>query len=198
MTSNTINPGLRARAASLCAALVLLGCAASPPSVNEKMDELTGATVTYASAPLMFYRDNASQAAYARNFINAGPIQVNRSGSYRYYLWISSWSTMQVPDLVSVRDGLESIVIFADGEPLLLELSGWAPDTMGVSEPVYLKPMASAADAYYQVTADQIRLIAESSDLRLRTAGPQPRDFELWDDQTSAKASLAEFLRLTQ
>ena len=70
------------------------------------MDELTGATVTYASAPLMFYRDNTSQAAYARNFVNAGPIQVNRSGSYRYYLWVSSWSTMQVPDLESVRDGL--------------------------------------------------------------------------------------------
>lgn len=198
MTFNTINPSLRARAASLCAALILFGCAASPPSVNEKMDELTGATVTYASAPLMFYRDNPSQAAYARNFINAGPIQVNRSGSYRYYLWVSSWSTMQVTDLVSVRDGLESIVIFADGEPLLLELSGWAPDTMGINEPVYLKPMASAADAYYQVTVDQIRLIAESSDIRLRTAGSQPRDFELWDNQTSAKASLAEFLRLTQ
>jgi hypothetical protein len=58
--------------------------------------------------------------------------------------------------------------------------------------------MASAVDAYYQVTVDQIRLIAESSDIRLRTAGPQPRDFELWDKQTSAKASLAEFLRLTQ
>jgi hypothetical protein len=69
----------------------------------------------------------------ARNFVNAGPIQVNLSGSYRYYLWVSSWSTMQVTDLVSVRDGLESIDIFADGEPLLLELSGWAPDTMGVS-----------------------------------------------------------------
>lgn len=198
MTINTINPGFIPKVAYLCVTLVLLGCAASPPSVNEKMDELTGATVTYASAPLMFYRDNASRAAYARNFINAGPIQVNRSGSYRYYLWVSSWSTMQVTDLVSVRDGLESIVIFADGEPLLLELSGWGPDTMGLSEPIYLKPMASAADAYYQVTVDQIRLIAESSDLRLRTAGPQPRDFELWDDQTSAKASLAEFLRLTQ
>ena len=105
---------------------------------------------------------------------------------------------MQVIDPSVTRDGLESIVIFADGEPLLLELSGWTPDTMGISDSVYLKPMASAADAYYQVTVDQIRLIAESSDIRLRTAGPRPRDFELWDDQASAKASLAEFLRFTQ
>jgi hypothetical protein len=198
MTIATLIHRVVRQAACVCMLFGMLGCASSAPTVYEKMDELTGVTITYASAPLMFYRDNPSQAAYARNFFNAGPIQVNRSGSYRYYLWVSSWSTMQVTDPLAAREGLESIVIFADGEPLLFELSGWTPDTIGISEPVYVKPMASAADAYYQVTVDQIRLIAESSDIRLRTAGPRPRDFELWDNQASAKASLAEFLRLTQ
>ena len=61
---------------------------------------------------------------------------------------------MQVTGPLAARDDLESIVIFADGEPLLFELSGWTPDTIGASEPVYVKPMASAADAYYQVTMD--------------------------------------------
>lgn len=176
----------------------LAGCASSPSSVSDKLDQYTGVTVTYVDVPLVFYRDNPSQAAYARNFMHVGPIQVNRNGTYRHYLWISSWSTMQVTDVSSVRDGLESIVVFADGEPLLLELSGWAPDAIGVSEPVYLSPAASSADAYYQVTVDQIRLIAESSDIRLRTGGPTPREFELWDDQNAAKQSLAEFLRLAQ
>ena len=198
MTIATIIQRTVRQAAYLCVLLGMSGCASSPPSVNERLDELTGVTVTYASTPLMFYRDNPSQAAFARNFINAGPIQINRSGSYRYFLWVSSWSTMQVTNPSVVRDGLESIVIFADGEPLLLELSGWTPDTMGIREPVYLKPMATAADAYYQVTVDQIRLMAESTDIRLRTAGPRPRDYELWDNQLSAKASLTEFLRLTQ
>jgi hypothetical protein len=105
---------------------------------------------------------------------------------------------MQVTDTSHARDGLESIVIFANGEPLLLELSGWAPDVIGVSEPVYLSPAVAATDAYYQVTVDQIRLIAESTDIRLRTAGPRPREFELWDEQKAAKQSLIEFLRLTQ
>ena len=198
MTIATITQRAVRQAAYLCVLLGVSGCASSPPTVNERLDELTGVTVTYASTPLMFYRDNPSQAAYARNFINAGPIQINRSGSYRYFLWVSSWSTMQVTNPAVVRDGLESIVIFADGEPLLLELSGWTPDTMGIRDPVYLKPMATAADAYYQVTVDQIRLIAESTDIRLRTAGPRPRDYELWDNQLSAKASLTEFLRLAQ
>jgi len=51
-------------------------------------------------------------------------LRVDRSGTYLYYFCVSSWSTMQVTGPSVVRDGLESIVIFADGEPLLLELSG--------------------------------------------------------------------------
>lgn len=183
---------------SLIVLIGLAGCASSRPNVIDKLDRFTGATVTYVDVPLVFYRDNPSQAAYARNYLHAAPIQVNRSGTYQYYLWVNSWSTMQVTDVARVRDGLESIVVFADGEPLLLELSGWAPDIMGVSEPVYLTPAASAADAYYQVTIDQIRLIAESVDIRLRTAGPTPHEFELWDDQSSARQSLTEFVHLAQ
>jgi len=101
---------------------------------------------------------------------------------------------MQTADLSEHRDGFESIILFADGEALLLELSGWTPEAIGTSEPVYLKPVASAADAYYRVTADQIRLIAESRDIRLRTTGSSPKDFELWDDQKSARNDLTEFL----
>jgi hypothetical protein len=101
---------------------------------------------------------------------------------------------MQTANLTEHRDGFESIIIFADGEPLLLELSGWTPESIGTSEPVYLKPVAFSADAYYQVTADQIRLIAESKDIQLRTTGSSPKEFELWDDQKSAKSDLTEFL----
>jgi hypothetical protein len=198
MFSLVIRHSLIILAGSLTMLNGLAGCASSSPTASDKLDQFTGATVTYVDVPLVFYRDNPSQAAYARNFVHAGPIQVNRSGTYKYYIWLASWNTMQVTDASYVRDRLESIVIFANGEPLLLELSGWAPDDIGVSEPVYLSPAASAADAYYQVTIDQIRLIAESSDIRLRTAGPTPREFELWDEQKAAKQSLTEFLRLTQ
>ncbi len=103
---------------------------------------------------------------------------------------------MQRSDIMEHRDGFESIVIFADGEPLPLELSGWTPNAIGTSEPTYLKPVASSTDAYYQVTVDQIRLIAEATDIRLQTSGSFPREFGLWDDQRSAKDCLAEFLLL--
>jgi hypothetical protein len=86
-------------------------------------------------------------------------------------------------------------VIFADGEPLALEVSGWSQAAIGASEPVYVRPVASATDAYYEVTVDHLRLIAASEDIRIQSTGPRPRSYELWDKQESARESLNEFLR---
>lgn len=179
---------------ALIAALIIAGCASSGPALREKLDPLTGVTVTYTNTPLIMYRDNSGRAAYAKNYIHLGPIQVNRGGTYQHYLWLTAWNTIDSPTPAENQDDLDSIVIFADGEPLLLDLAGRTPEAIGTSEPVYLKPVASAADAYYRVTADQIRLIVEARDLRLRTTGGRSREFGLWDDQRAARSDLREFL----
>lgn len=158
------------------------------------MDPLTAVTITYSKAPLVFYRDESGRAAYARDYVHLGPLEVNRSGSYTYYLWLGIWNTMQDASPGEPRDGFDSVVVFADGEPLPLEISGWTPAAIGASEHAYMKPVASAADAYYAVTVDQLRVIAEASDLRLQSSGPQGKSFELWDSQANARASLGEFL----
>jgi len=174
--------------------LSFVACASSSQLIDEVFDPVTAVTVTISKSPLLFYRDNPSRAAYARNYLHLGPIEVNRSGSYEYFFWIGAWTTLQTVDPVEQRDGLESVIVFADGEPLNLELAGWSPETIGTSEHVYVRPVADAIDAYYQVTADQIRLIAAATDIRLRTTGTPPRTYELWDDQQSAHRSLDEFV----
>ncbi len=195
--------GNKSKRSSVCSvtgllvALALAGCAVSVPATKNKLDPSTGVTVTYSSVPLILYREDPAHAAFARNYVHVGPIQVNRSGDYQYYLWLGVWNNMQAADATLRRDGLESIVIFADGEPLSLEVSGWTPDAIGTSEPVYLKPVASSTDAYYRVTADQIRLIAEATDIRLRTSGARPREFAPWNGQMTARNEFQEFLRRT-
>jgi hypothetical protein len=183
-----------ARIAIVIAILSLASCASSPSAVSEKLDMRTGVTVTYATTPLVLFRDTPAQAAYARNYVNLGPIQVNRTGSLRYYLWLGIWNTLQTADISEHRDGFESIVVFADGEPMMLNLTGWTPESIGTSEPTYLKPVASSADAYYEVTLDQIRLLADARDIRVRATGTSPREFDLWDEQKAARSSLVEFL----
>jgi hypothetical protein len=170
-------------------------CASGPAQpVREFLDTGTGVTVTSSRAPIVLYRDTAATAAYARKLVHLGPIEVNRSGDYRYFLWLGIWNTLQPTDAVEQRDGFDSIVILVDGEPLMLELAGWTPSTIGASVPVYPKPVASAADAYYPVTVDQIRFMAEAADLRLRTTGAAPAEYELWDGPRQARRSLRSFL----
>ena len=180
---------------SLILMQVIAGCASSEEPTRQFLDERTGVTVTRSNAPVVFYRENPAFAAYARKMVHVGPIKVNRTGAYRYYLWLGIWNTMEAPDNDRARDVFESITIFADGEPMLLELIGSTPNAIGASRPVYLKPVSSAADAYYEVTADQIRLIAEAQDIRLRTSGASPRDYLPWDDQRAAMQSMLAFLQ---
>ena len=182
------------QAAGLIILLWLAACASSRQLTHEFLDTGTGVTVTSSAIPLVLYRDNPAMAAYARNFVHMGPIEVNRSGTYRYYLWVSAWNTMDTPGPDRIRNGFDAITIFADGEPMLLEFGGATPDAIGASRPVYVKPVASATDAYYPVTADQIRLIAEAREVRLRTSGSPPREYRLWDDQQGAFAGMRAFV----
>jgi hypothetical protein len=182
---------------ALIAFSLLCGCSSSTAFVSNKFDPVTAVTITYSQAPMVFYRDESGRAAYARDYVHLGPLEVNRSGTYRYYIWLGIWNTMQDATTADSRDGFESVVVFADEEPLQLEISGWTPAAIGASEPVYVKPVASAADAYYEVTVDQLRIIAEAKDVRIQSVGPQRRFYEPWDDHAGAKASLAEFLGLS-
>lgn len=174
--------------------LGIVGCTSTDNLVHESLDPLTSVTVTSSKTPFVFYRDVPSRAAYARNYLHLGPIGVNRGGSHRYYLWVSAWSTMQDSDLADQRSRLESIVVFADGEPLILDLSGHTPAAIGTSETTYLKPVASAAEAYYEVSIDQIRLIAGARDVRINSGPSLTDNYEPWENQARALESWRAFL----
>ena len=179
---------------ALGSALALGSCATGSSAVVENLDPMTGVTVTRATAPLVLYRENSAAAAHARDFVYVGPVMVNQMGHHDYYLWLGIWSTIRDRDPSRQRDGFESIVVYADGEPMPLELWGWTLDSIGVSEPVYLKPVASAADAFYLVTQDQIRLLAEANEVQLHTVATRPRRFELWSNQATAREGLRQFV----
>ena len=179
---------------AILAALINTGCVSTSTLVEEKLDMGTGVTVTHATAPIVLYHDNSSYAAHARDYVYLGPVEINRMGDYSYYLWLGIWSTISDAERSFQRDGFESVTVYADGEPLQLELVGWTLESIGVSQPVYVKPVASAADAYYRVTIDQIRLIANAREIELHAGTAPVRVYLMWDRQGSAHASMREFV----
>lgn len=174
---------------------MLASCASSPSTLTrEFLDTGTGVTVTASRTPLVLYRDNPAAAAYARNVVHLGPVEINRSGDYRYFLWVGIWNTLQSTDETLSRDGFETIIITVDSESMALDVAGWTPAAVGTSTPVYLKPVASASEAYYALTVDQIRFIAEARNITLRTTGNSPREYNLWGGQQGAREAMLAFL----
>ena len=179
--------------------LVAGACGGKGTAPETKLDPETGATIQRAGLPIRFYRDNSGRAAYARDYIYVGPLSVNRMGSYHYYLWLGVWSTHSDNVGATARhDELEEITIIADGEPLALDVAGWTPGTIGVSAPVYEKPVASAIDAFYLVTLDQIRLISEARDVSIRTATGGSGRYEVWADDDRGAEAMRQFVRETR
>lgn len=176
------------------AALFLTACGSPGPPVTDDLDPVTGVTSTRTTQPIVLFRDNSALAAHARDYVYIGPVEINRMGSYTYFLWLGIWSTHHDRDVSSQRDGFESIVLFVDGEPLGLDLAGWTHSSIGISEPLYPKPVSTSADAYYAVTLDQIRLIAQSSELRLQTGGFDAASYEPWDNPARAVSGVKAFL----
>ena len=174
---------------------MLASCAANPSALTrEYLDTGTGVTVTASQVPLVLYRDNPAAAAYARNVVHLGPVEVNRSGEYRYFLWVGIWNTLQSTDTSLSRDGFETIIITGDSESMALDVAGWTPAAIDASAPVYLRPVASASDAFYPLTVDQIRFIAEARSVTLRTTGASPREYNLWSGQQGARQAFLAFL----
>ncbi len=174
---------------------VMSGCGGPTALVSDRLDPLTGVTVTSATKPLVFYRDRSAQAAFARDYVYLGPIEVNNMGQRDYFLWLGIWGTSDSTDRGAQLDNFESVVIFADGEPLSLEVKGWSPESIGISESVYVKPVASSTDGYYTVTIDQIRLIAEARDLEIRAGSTRPQRYTPWKSTTGMPASIEAFLK---
>jgi hypothetical protein len=162
--------------------------------MREFLDPETSVTVSYTDTPIILYQDRSGRAAFARDYVNIGPIQVNQMGRDRYYLWLGIWSTIETQYERRQTSAFELVTVYVDGEPMLLDLDGWTPAAVGVTRPIYVKPVSSAADAYYEVTIDQIRLLAAAQEIRVQTTGERSASYEKWDNSESASRGFREFL----
>jgi hypothetical protein len=175
--------------------LFLLAACGSTPGVQEFLDPETSVTVSYTDTPLILYQDRSGRAAFARDFVNIGPIQVNRMGRERYYLWLAIWSTNETRYNDSRSNDFELVTIFADGEPMLLDVAGWTPSAVGATRSIYTKPVSSATEAFYEVSIDQIRLLGTAVEIRVQTSGERSTSYEMWDSSESATRGFREFLK---
>ena len=106
----------------------LAACGAQGPLVSDSLDPQTGVTVTRTTAALVLFRDNSGAAAHARDYLYLAPLEVNRMGEFRYYIWLAAWSTIADTDSAELRDALEAIKVLAAGPPRRAPVKGAGGD----------------------------------------------------------------------
>lgn len=178
----------------LAAMVVLSACAASQQPVVEKLDDLTAVTITHSRTPLFLSPETETASTTAREFVQVGAIEINRMGGLEYYLWLGIWDRDNFNSGGNHPDAYASIVILTDTDNLSFDVHGWSHASIGTSERAYKKIFAEDLDAYYKVSLEQIRIIAESSSLKLETVGPQSKRFSPWYNQEKAQADLQAFV----
>lgn len=180
---------------ALAALIFLHACAAGQPTVIEKLDESTAVTYTHSRSALILSPDIPLDREKTRDYVQIGPIEVNRMGALRYYLWLGISDVGNLQSAAADHAGFEKIFLMLGDQEIALEVLGWTPSAIGVSEPVYKKLFPTSVDAFYEVTLAQIRRMSDVGTVTLRTTGAAPKEFVSWYKQTTAKEDLAEFLR---
>jgi hypothetical protein len=175
---------------------ILSACATGQPNVVEKLDELTAVTVTYCRIPLVMSRDVPFDDKTDRDYVQVGVMEVNRIGTFKYYIWLGITEVGQAANPGKRPAGFESVVFAAGDKNLQLDILGWTPEVIGTSEPVYKKLFLASADAYYPVTLEQIQLLTDVDNLTLRTTGSAPKEFISWYRKTAFESELVEFIRV--
>lgn len=173
--------------------VILSACTAGQPAVIEKLDELTAVTVTYCRTPLIMSPDTPHVREARRDYVQIGAIEVNRMGVLEYYLWLGITEVDQDAAADIQPEGFASIVLAGKEKSIELDVKGWSPGVIGTSAPVYQKIYPDSAEAYYQVSLDQIQLLADSDNLVLRTTGSAAKEFVSWYSQETFESDLAEF-----
>lgn len=176
----------RYRAGSVAAALSLLlsACALeSGQHARTWLDERTAATVTAQEPCPVFAHEDQARATSVRDYVQAGAVEVNRSGRRTYYLVLLSWSTLDhSPAERALLDAeLARATLWADDRPIELKRIPEGRAAVGVETAPYAAPAPAALESWYPLGLSEIKSLAGATTLGLTAqAGDAPRAYRLW------------------
>jgi len=178
------------------ALLLLNACAGSPPKPGKELfDEQTGNSLTVVSKPIVFARERTDVAAYARDYATLVAVEVDHSGTYKDYLLLYRWSTVDQRMLPGPDPNAGALRLLGDGRKLDLQPLAATPISVGSSSDLHVPRHGAPIIRAFEVDQATLRYIASTRTLSLQT--PQEEldaPFKLWED---GRGALSEFLQQT-
>ena len=168
------------------AGMLLAACGTAAPGqrATEYLDESSGVTITRVAAPFTFYSDDPSRAANARDYLDAAPLALNRSGTYSWWLWLGEWSTIdrgasggdgQMPDIAVLQ-------LIVDGEPMELDMQSRTGRIPGAGPLPYVGTVDTARSILLPLTSSQVARVGRATRIGIRTqmADGEARHWQPW------------------
>ena len=167
------------------AGMALVSCGTVEPGqrATEYLDETSGATITRVEASFTFYSDDPSRAANERDYLDAAPLAVNRSGKYSWWLWLGVWSTIDRgasggdPQLAEIA----AIQLIVDGEPMELDMHP-GTDRLPGGGPLPYAATVPAKNILLPLTGSQVARLGRAATISIRTemADGEVRHWQSW------------------
>ncbi len=160
-------------------------CVAADPSARQYQDEATAVTVTTTVEPLVLAREVSLLAVNARDYLSLFPVEVNRAGQRRYYLFGYSWSTIdRRGDARAAVAGEVAFNLRADDRDIVLkmaerEFQSAALSALPVPAPVpAARPLLFPVDRATLLFVGTARVLSAHSGDAPATAPVEP--YRLW------------------
>lgn len=196
MFARAFRRGLGPRALTLASAAVVAvalgGCAAtdSAGGVQRFIDPHTAVTVQAMAEPWVYAREIRGLAVNQRDYRSVGVVEVNRQGARAYYLGVIAWSTID-------RSGLPRPVLprglrWAGDEAKTREPVGTDLASIGVSTQPFAPPAGYLGEAWYRVSAAEVRAFAQVPAWIEVVEGDEVQRFERWKGGPELAAALLE------
>ena len=148
--------------------------------LHQYFDESSGANITSLKEPLVFYKEYPWLSSNTRDYVYLGPIEINRSGSRNYLLWLGIWSTidrLRAPSRFA-RNDFQTVYLLADNEPMELNIRAWSGEELGMAEAPYPPPVNGTLNGFYTVTMDQIRKLGQAESIVIQSGSGA--EYRLW------------------
>jgi hypothetical protein len=176
--------------------LLLNACAGSPAGPGREIfDEQTGNTLTVVSKPIVFARERTDVAAYARDYATLVAVEVDHSGTYKNYLLLYRWSTVDERMLPKPDPDAGALRLLGDGRRLDLQPLPATPIAVGANRDLHVPRHGAPLIRAFEVDQASLRYIASTRALSLQMPQEQfDAPFQLWED---GRGALGEFLRQT-
>jgi len=182
-----------------CRILLLLiatiaGCADAPPQDSRTLlDQNTGNTLVLVTHPLVFARERSDVAAFARDYATLVAVEVDVTGSYKDYLLLYRWSTVdkRMSPLPAANTG--ELHLEADGRVIILSALDQIPVSGTDLAALHYPRTADVVTHAYRVDAATLKFIAMSTRIVLRL--PQEPFDSVFTLREDGRPSLAQFVR---